>query len=268
MNNRLNTTFVLSFLVGIYVLQLLCVCAFADQGKNLLGVLQPQQPRYELEVNFAEFSVLNSAAQLGVGKYGGAADFAVRLARDGNDVIWTVTIKNPRLMEVMEHWMAEKTTELVNLLDFNNLDIGNKLALQTVKSVNEKIAHARVNPIWDSVKLSGKVKKDKGQWFIESDHGKYKIMVDKIKEIKSMKDKPVVVTGFIKVREQIELTHFVEKKKNTLEMFVMSLCPFSQRSQASIIEFLSKFITYFTEKAKVERRSLYLYMVSRKSKKI
>ncbi len=194
--------------------------------------------RYEVKLDLKEFSILNAAARLGVGKYGGTADFAATVAKDGNDVVWTVRIDNPRLIEVWEYWMTEKTAELVNLLDFENLDPSGKSALATAKSINAKIARARANPIWDPVKISGLVAEKDNRWFIQTDHGECLVTGRKLEEIKRMIDKRVVVSGLVKVQDQIEVTQFLEKKQNTLELFVMSLCPFSKRAEASIIEFL------------------------------
>lgn len=206
-----------------------------------VGANRSHGPRYELKLRLEEFSVLNSAALLGVRKYGGTADFAVGLAKDGNDVSWTVKIEDPRLMEVWEYWMAEKTAELVNMLDFDKLNSAAKSALATVKSVNAKVALARANPIWDPVKLSGAVTEKDGRWVIQSEEGEYLVTGDNQEQIKTMKGKPIVATGFVKVANQIELTSFMEKKPNTLELFVMSQCPFAKNAEASIIEFLRDF---------------------------
>lgn len=241
MKNGYNIVIVSGLLLASYILGFICPSVFADQVKSMSGAIEPQKPRYEIKLNLKEFSVLNSAARLGVAKYGGNADFAVRLANNNNDVVWTVTITNPKLIEMWEYWMAEKTSELVNLLDFDNLDTASKAALETVKSVNAKIAQARANPIWDPVKLSGLVVENDRHWFIQSGDGKYLVTGSKLRDIKPMKDKHVIATGFVKVRDQFELISFIEKKQNTLELFVMSFCPFSKRAELSIIDFLKTF---------------------------
>lgn len=227
MSRNLETIILLVFFCGI---------AFAEEAKTLSS-----PPRYELKLNLAEFSVLNSAAKFGIGKYGGTADFGIRLAKDGNDMVWTVTITNPRLMEVWELWMAEKTTELVNLLDFNNLDTTSKTALDTAKSVNAKITQARANPIWEPVKSRGRLIEENGQWFINGEHGRLELKGDKLRGIEKLKDKSVIATGFVKTAGQMELTNIIEKKQNTLELFVMSNCPFAKKAETSIIEFLDKY---------------------------
>ena len=56
-----------------------------------------------------------------------------------------------------------------------------------------------------------------------------------------MKDKSVVAIGLVRTKGEIELTSVFERKRNTLELFVMSLCPFSKKAEASIIEFLETF---------------------------
>lgn len=163
------------------------------------------------------------------------------LAKNGDEVAWTVIITQPRLLEMWEYWMAEKTTELVNLLDFDNLDPASKSALATVRSVNAKISQARANPIWDLVTLSGNVAENDEQWFIKGDQGEYRITGSRLEELKALKGKPVVAKGYVKVRGQFQVLKFQRKKENTLELFVMSLCPFSERAEASIIRFLDSY---------------------------
>ena len=223
-------------LMAIILLVFLCGRGFAEEAKTLSS-----PPRYELKLNLVEFSVLNSAAKFGVNKYGGTADFSVRLMRDNNDVAWVITITDPRLIEIWGFWMAEKTTELVNLLDFNNLDSNSKEAVRIVKSVNAKIAQAQSNPIWDPVKSKGLLIEENGQWFINSEQGKLQLKGDKLRNIKELKDKTAIATGFVKTTGQMELTNIIEKKHSTLELFVMSYCPFAKKAEKSIIEFLDKY---------------------------
>jgi len=131
----------------------------------------PPLPRYEIKLSLPEFSVLNSAAQFGIATYGGEANFAVKLSKQDNAVTWTVIVNDVSLIEVWQHWMAQKTTDLLGIVDVNDLDAQQKFALQTTKSVNAKISYALANPVWDAVRLSGLVTEKDGRWFIQSEHG-------------------------------------------------------------------------------------------------
>ena len=49
----------------------------------------------------------------------------------------------------------------------------------------------------------------------------------------------VVADGFVKVPGEFEVTRFLAKRENTLELFVMSFCPFGQKAEAKLLAFLA-----------------------------
>ena len=138
----------------------------------LANPLEFKGPKFVLSLNLNEFSILNVSEMDGLLKYGGSADFRLSMARVGtNEVVWTVTIENPRLMELVGIFVGEKTVKLVQSLDPNSIEPNQKLALQAVKSLTQKLEQAQKNPVWDSVTLSGYVMQEKGAWRIVSKDG-------------------------------------------------------------------------------------------------
>lgn len=224
---------------GVCLLILIAFYSPAFGEKMQQDTLTPKPPRYELRLTPGEMAVFDRAAQLGVGKYGVEANFAMKLAKHGDQVVYTVTTRDPRLIQNIEHWMAEETARLLSQLDLKKLDANNTASLQTVKSVTAKIARARDNPIWDPVKVSGTVIESDQILYIRNDRGKYLIAGNRLEDIKKVKDKPVVVTGLVKVKDQIEVVRFLEKRKNTIEMFVTSLDPATRKAGAILIDYLS-----------------------------
>lgn len=213
----------------------------ANEEEKQENTLIPQNPWYELKLNFNEFSILNSSIMGGLKKYGGGAEFNIRMAKEGDEIVWTLTITNPKLLEVLFYWTAEKSAELINSLDTNNFDDATKLTLATMKSVNQKVAHAQTSPNWDPVTLSGLVVEEDGLLFIEGEKGKYQATGEYLEELAQRKGKRVIAKGFVKVEDQIEVRAFLEKKENTLELFVMSMCPFAKIAECSILEFLETY---------------------------
>jgi hypothetical protein len=195
-------------------------------------------PRYLLRLSLNEFSILNASEVDGLLKYGGSGDFQVTMAKEGNDVTWTVTINNPRLMELLGIFVGEKTVKLVQELNPNSIDPSEKVALEAIKSLTQKMEYAQKNPIWDSIKLSGRVVQQGTNWAFQSEDDTFKLVGGKLEELKSMNGKPVVADGFVKVPGQFEVTGFLKKKENTLELFVMSFCPFGQKAEAKLLAFI------------------------------
>lgn len=214
------------------------VLSLAQQKGKWENNFTPQLPRYELKLNLNEFSVLNGSALLGITKYGGEAEYTVKMAKVESDVLWTVTTANLRLMEAWSYWIAEKSLDLVHSIDADSLDFNNRLSLKTIKSLSSKVTDAQQNPLWDLIKLSGRVVEDKGVWFIEGEQGKYQVTGGLLEEVKKMTGRPIIAGGFIKIKDQIEVTAFLPKKENVLELFVMGLCPFGKAAESFVLNYL------------------------------
>ena len=193
-----------------------------------------------LNLNLNEFSILNVSEMDGLLKYGGSGDFQLKMAKVGSNVVWNVSVDNPRLMELLGIFVGEKTMKLVQSLDPNNLDPNQKLALETIKSLSRKLEEAQKNPVWDSVKLSGTVSPDGTNWVLQGKEDKFNLASDKLPELKSRSGRPVVADGFVKTPGQFEVTRFIDQKPNTLELFVMSYCPFGQRAETMLYDFLAR----------------------------
>ena len=210
------------------------------EGVPITTAQNPLGPNYVLVLNLNEFSILNVSEMDGLLKYGGSGDFKLNMAKVGSNVVWNVTVDNPRLMELLGIFVGEKTMKLVQTLDPNNLDPNQKLALEAIKSLSRKLEEAQKNPVWDSVKLSGTVFPDGTNWLLQGKEDKFTLVGDKLPELKSRSGRPVVADGFVKTPGQFEVTRFIDQKPNTLELFVMSQCPFGQRAETMLYDFLAR----------------------------
>ena len=203
-------------------------------------MLEYKGPKFILGLNLNEFSVLNLSEMDGLLKYGGSGDFKLSMARVGTDVVWTVTIDNPRLMELLGIFVGEKTVKLVQGLDPENIDSNQKITLSAIKSLTAKLDAAQKNPVWDSLKLSGVVAQKETNWLLQTKDESFKLTGDKLPELQEQNGKPVVADGFMKKPGEFEVTRFIGKRENTLELFVMSFCPFGQRAESSLLQHLAK----------------------------
>lgn len=223
----------LRLLAAVIVIHAACLTLGASESTPSF-----KNPHQVLKLTANEYSILNEAEADGLLKYGGSGDFQVTMAEVGNEVTWTVTIDNPRLMELLGIFVGEKTVKLVQGLDPNSLDPSEKVALEAIKSLTQKMEHAQKNPIWDSLRLSGLVVRQGANWVIKSGGDVFTLVGGKLEELKSLNGKLVVANGFVKVPGQFEVASFVEKKANTLELFVMSFCPFGQKAEANLLAFI------------------------------
>jgi hypothetical protein len=194
---------------------------------------------YQLSLTSAEFSFLRDAAQAGVAKYGGDADFNVRIANTGSGVAWYVTITNPKLMQVLDYWMAERISTLVGTVDFKrSLSDSATALLETAKVTHAKVKEALANPIWDPISFSGVLTKSgaSGSWSVVTDSGLVRLNLSTIESQPSgLEGHEVLVRGAVRTVGQLDATRIIERKRNTLELFVMSLCPFGKKAEHDLI---------------------------------
>src|ERR1022692_1890740 len=107
----------------------------------------PKPPKFILKPNLNEIFILNVSEMDGLLKYGGSGDFQLKMAKEGSNVVWNVTVDNPRLMELLGIFVGEKTMKLVQSLDPNNLDPNQKIVLEAIKPLNfSHIVVGRVTP--------------------------------------------------------------------------------------------------------------------------
>jgi hypothetical protein len=194
------------------------------------------EPKYKLGLNVNEFSILHSSVLSGINKYGGDADFNTHMEKERGRVVYTITIENPRLIEIMGYWAAEKSAELLNSVDFNNLDDKARLSLEATKSLNAKIKYAQANPIWDVQSLRGTIRVENGKPYIVDSVAKYEATGNHISELTKLEGQRILAGGAVKVEGQFEVSAFLKVKDNTLELFVMSQCPFGLRAEAVILD--------------------------------
>lgn len=215
--------------------------------------------RYELALTLDEFSVLHGAAASGVERYGGWAEFDVRIdATNGATPTWTVTIDNTRMLEVWQQWMAQSTAELVGMVDFDRLDRGSVGALAVTQSVNTKVEQALASPIWDPSTVAGTLlveRRNDGapRVVLMPSSG---ILADATGPAADFELQPLVLTGAaadalvgsglighevlasgpIKAYGYMELSGVTERLSDTVELFVMSQCPFGIAATTAAIE--------------------------------
>jgi len=216
---------------------LFCLIQNTAGEENPVNTLMPQPPRYELVLDINELTILNKSVSEGLNKYGGRADFELDAAKSGQGTLWKVTIRNPKLPDVLKYWISEKSLEVVRVINPDNLSLDDKTALKVVKSLAGKIDAARNNPIRDEIKISGTITEENSNLFIRGTGFQYPVTGKHTNAIKEMKGKLVIMHGVVKVKNQIEATRVLLRKENTLEIFAMSQCPFARKAEESLLSF-------------------------------
>ena len=143
------------FAVQSVILFILLAAGAIWETARAADLSSPTNPHYTIVLSQNEFAILNAAEMDGLMKYGGGGDLKLFMAKVGDEVFWTVTIENPRLMELLNIFLGESTIKFLQGLDPENIDPNQKTALAVIRSLTAKLDSAQKNPVWASVKLSG-----------------------------------------------------------------------------------------------------------------
>lgn len=214
--------------------------AVARSEEGPVDALKAQRPHYVLRLNLNEFMFLSLAEMDGMMNYGESGEFEVNLSRVGNEVVWAVTVHEPRFLELLRAFVGDRTMKVVQGMDPANIDPNDQSALMAIKSLSKKLEVARKSPVWDSVQLSGTVMQEGTDLLLQSKQGRIRLVGSQSELLKARNGKTITANGFIKVSGQLEVTHFRDRRENTLEVFVMGLCPFAQQAELAIYHHLSQ----------------------------
>ncbi|MDX2197900.1 MAG: hypothetical protein SF069_02895 [Phycisphaerae bacterium] len=196
------------------------------------------KPRYELTLSADEFVLLHAAAQSGVQKYGGDADFRIMIFRSGEDSRYRITIDQKLLLDVWTYWMAEKTADVVGRADFDQLSEAARTVLTIAQRVNAALASAKANPVWETAAFEGRLVADAEGLVLAREPQALRLDVGPLDNLYPFIGGEVIVFGSERVRGRIAAQRVIEHRKNALEIIVMSQCPFAKRAEAAVLEHL------------------------------
>ena len=77
--------------------------------------LKPETPHYLINLNLNEFMFLSLAEVDGILNYGGSGEFRIKLSRVGSEAVWSVTINDPRFLDLVGIFVGERTMKVESL---------------------------------------------------------------------------------------------------------------------------------------------------------
>lgn len=194
-------------------------------------------PHYRFALSYGEFAVVQDAARSAMENPGEEVELRVDLGRSGDDVVWNVTIDDAKLMDLLDHELSDRVSHL--RLDADSARTASGASVrdrETLPSARDRVHEARLAPGYDLTTIEGTLRNDHGRWSVRDADRDVPLGVGtELLLPEALVDHDVVVTGFVREAGTLEVLRLVEKRANTLDLFVMSLCPFARRAEASIL---------------------------------
>ncbi len=194
--------------------------------------------KHNLNLNYNEYAILNATFIAGLTKYGGQIDYTVEMSNQGNQIIWDIEIDNKKQMKILTGLLQERAIEWTNSISEGGYNENSKAAMETLKNLQDKVSFAQKNPATNFVQLNGLVLQVGKDWYLQEKGKKYQIIGPILDKIVNMEGKAIIGKGVLNNKAQFQMFSSLEKRENTLELFVMSLCPFGQRAVGGLINYL------------------------------
>lgn len=173
-------------------------------------------------------------------KYGGDASFYLRAQKVGDAPVWTLTIMSSPMLQSWGLWLSEKMADIVGSADLDKLDEATKLQFRAAKSAKDKLDACRANPVYDPVSKAGEIQAKDAGYTLKEGQLTYELTGNKAAGLKDFVGKATAVNGYMKVKGKIEVVRFNAQVNNTLDLFVMSQCPFGKRAENALVDYLKK----------------------------
>ena len=193
-------------------------CAFSYNDH-----LKQMPPKYNILLNKQEYAVLINTIEDGVKKYKGNIEYSIKTSNDRDEITWELTTSNKNVFEVMDIYVAQMSVEVITAINK-----GQKVDAQlmnAISSLSIKLENASQNPVYSLQTLVGEVVMENNYYYFVSQNGDKRIIKD-FCEMSSVVNIPMIIDGYIKNDGFIEAERYRFIKKNILELFIMSQCPY------------------------------------------
>ena len=219
------------------LLALAGVCSAAEAPRQSLP--EPTPPRYELRCTSDEFAILQQAISAGLAGRGGDVYFQARVKKSPTGVDWLLTVPSASVLDAWGDWLSDRMADIVSSLDLDKPSEQAKKDVLAAKAAKVKLDQARANPVYDPVAWAGEVDAKDGVVSLKYNLLAFKLVGGKAAGVAALVGKRVVIAGYMKTKGEIEVTGFSLQRPNTLDLFVMSLCPYGKAAETALIKFLS-----------------------------
>ena len=180
-------------------------------------------PKYNVLLSKQEYAVLINAIEDGVKKYKGNIEYSINTSNNKDEITWELTTTNKSVLEVVNVYVAQMSVEIITAID-NGQKMDAQL-MNAISSLSMKLENAIQNPVYSLQTLVGVIKMENNLYYFISQNGDKRIIKD-FCEMSSVVNIPIIVEGYIKNEGFIEAERYRFIKKNILELFIMSQCPY------------------------------------------
>lgn len=184
--------------------------------------------QYTMLLNHAEYQLLTGSIIDGISKYKGNIELATNVKYNNGEISWELSSPDKLVFDVINLYLAQKSVDILKSVDIGKASASEKNTIASLRSLAIKLDDAIKNPILKLTQISGILTKDSLHFYVQTTDDKRKIIKSTPNHIRldSLVTKHVYIEGYVKENDIIDAVKIAILKKNTLELFVMSHCPY------------------------------------------
>lgn len=194
-------------------------------------------PSFQINLESYEYPLFSQALFNGINKNNGKINYQVIVASINKATRCIITFNNLQSIQTAKYYLSEMSLQALRGIDNSgNMDANTLNRISLIKSITTKLDYAIGHPLKKSIHIIGTIVKNDNNFLVAADELEaFQLIGDKTRLLKNYEGNDVVVTGIVNEDKSIELIDFTEQKQNTLELCIMSLCPYGQQAVLNVL---------------------------------
>jgi hypothetical protein len=203
---------------------------------------QEKSTCYKLRIKSEEYPLFSQSVFTGIYENGGSLDYSIEVQKERTGLYVHVSICDRSIAESIKYRLSQ---EVVNVLSsipsLDNISEQDQWKLNALKSINKKIDYALKNPSRPEVTLRGLLSTSGDVIFLSTLNDGNLLLTSRTRgTLNGYIGQQVIANGFQNEDGSVEVTSLLPVRENTLELFIMSQCPFGLQAAERLIAFKSR----------------------------
>ena len=203
--------------------------------------LEKRLPEYTIEIKSEEYPIFSQAVFNGVYKYNSPLAYHTKLSKEGEVLFCELTIENRETLNAIKYFLSEYTMDLIPSDQSANLTNDLRWKIGVTKGIITKLDQALMNPSRMEITLKGFIQTDGSTTYLTSpQEGNLILDVQKTLDLSTYLDQQVVLTGWLNEDQSIAPKAVYPVADHSLEVYIMSLCPYGLDAVSSLMKHLTQ----------------------------
>ena len=200
---------------------------------------QESKPCYQLRLKSEEYPLFSQSVFSGIYDKGGKLEYSTQIQKERTGLYVHLNICDRKMAEEVQFQLSQEVLKVLGAASsLETLNQQEKWKLNALQAINRKLSYALKNPARPELRLNGLVQKEGQVVFLSTlDKGNLLLTNRQPQILDNWLGKEVIVNGFRNEDGSIEVEGLLPLERNTLDLFIMSQCPFGLSAASQLINY-------------------------------